>query len=225
MRFVAAVVAVPVLPLRLAGVEDPLARAAPAAGRVGRRRAPGRGRLPELPRLADRRAGARGRGPVRRAPATREPKLFLTRSTCGRLRDFAGHAHHSELDCLAGVDWQAPSPLPVRLPVLRVGRRHGLRRAHAGARGVPHLRRPGRGADQLLRDPGDGVDGGAARRGEPARRSCSRARWRRSSPPRTSPTGRTTATPAAGSTCIPRRRTSPRSTRRRRPRGATARGV
>ena len=41
-----------------------------------------------------------------------QPKLFLTRATCGRLRDFAGHAHHSQLDCLAGLDWRAPSPLP-----------------------------------------------------------------------------------------------------------------
>ena len=41
-----------------------------------------------------------------------QPKLFLTRATCGRLRDFAGHAHHSQLDCLAGLDWRAPGPLP-----------------------------------------------------------------------------------------------------------------
>jgi hypothetical protein len=46
------------------------------------------------------------------AAGTPQPKLFLTRSTCGRLLDFAGHAHHSELDCLAGLDWQASSPLP-----------------------------------------------------------------------------------------------------------------
>jgi hypothetical protein len=45
-----------------------------------------------------------------------QPKLFLTRSTCGRLRDFAGHAHHSELDCLANVDWESPSPLPFDSP-------------------------------------------------------------------------------------------------------------
>ena len=40
------------------------------------------------------------------------PRLFLTRSTCGRLRAFAGHSHHAELDCLGQVDWQAPDPLP-----------------------------------------------------------------------------------------------------------------
>src|SRR5438046_291780 len=42
-----------------------------------------------------------------------KPRLFLTRSTCGRLRSFAGHSHHGELDCLAQVDWRAPDPLPV----------------------------------------------------------------------------------------------------------------
>jgi hypothetical protein len=41
-----------------------------------------------------------------------EPKLFLTRATCQRLRAFAGHSHHNELDCLTAVDWAAPDPLP-----------------------------------------------------------------------------------------------------------------
>lgn len=41
-----------------------------------------------------------------------EPKLFLTRSTCQRLRKFAGSSHHSELDCLAGLDWSSATPLP-----------------------------------------------------------------------------------------------------------------
>jgi hypothetical protein len=41
-----------------------------------------------------------------------ERKLFLTRPTCGRLRSFAGRAHHRELDCLAGLDWHAADPLP-----------------------------------------------------------------------------------------------------------------
>jgi len=45
-----------------------------------------------------------------------QPKLFLTRSTCGRLRDFAGRAHHSELDCLAGIEGQASSPLSFYSP-------------------------------------------------------------------------------------------------------------
>ena len=41
-----------------------------------------------------------------------EPKLFLTRSTCQRLRAFAGHSHHDELDCLAAIDWTTADPLP-----------------------------------------------------------------------------------------------------------------
>jgi hypothetical protein len=41
-----------------------------------------------------------------------ESKLFLTRPTCQRLRAFAGHSHHAELDCLAMLDWTAPNPLP-----------------------------------------------------------------------------------------------------------------
>jgi hypothetical protein len=40
-----------------------------------------------------------------------EAKLFLTRSTCRRLRGFAGHTSHSELECLAGLDWTARAPL------------------------------------------------------------------------------------------------------------------
>jgi hypothetical protein len=45
-----------------------------------------------------------------------EPRLFLTRSTCGRLRDFAGRSHHAALDCLAGIDWQGSDPLPFGSP-------------------------------------------------------------------------------------------------------------
>jgi hypothetical protein len=41
-----------------------------------------------------------------------EAKLFLTRGTCQRLRAFARHSHHSELDCLAKIDWTASDPLP-----------------------------------------------------------------------------------------------------------------
>ncbi|MGZ8688395.1 MAG: hypothetical protein ACXWZP_08195, partial [Gaiellaceae bacterium] len=36
-----------------------------------------------------------------------EPKLFLARSTCGRLRAFAGSHTHAELACLRAVDWAA----------------------------------------------------------------------------------------------------------------------
>jgi len=45
-----------------------------------------------------------------------EPRLFLTRTVCQRLRKFVGHAHHSELDCLAQIDWGAPDPLPLDSP-------------------------------------------------------------------------------------------------------------
>jgi hypothetical protein len=41
-----------------------------------------------------------------------EAELFLTRPTCQRLRKFAGHSRHSQLDCLATIDWAAPDPLP-----------------------------------------------------------------------------------------------------------------
>jgi hypothetical protein len=41
-----------------------------------------------------------------------EPKLFLTHRVCVRLRKFAGHAHHGELDCLAAIDWATDDPLP-----------------------------------------------------------------------------------------------------------------
>ena len=41
-----------------------------------------------------------------------ESKLFLTRGTCQQLRRFSGHSHHGELDCLARLDWTAVEPLP-----------------------------------------------------------------------------------------------------------------
>ncbi len=41
-----------------------------------------------------------------------EPRIFLTRTTCKRLRAFRGHSRHDELDCLAAVDAQGPMPLP-----------------------------------------------------------------------------------------------------------------
>jgi hypothetical protein len=41
-----------------------------------------------------------------------EGRIFLTRATCGRLRDFAGRQRHSELECLTTLDWSAPGPLP-----------------------------------------------------------------------------------------------------------------
>lgn len=41
-----------------------------------------------------------------------ESKLFLTRETCNRLRDFADTKAHAELDCLRTIDWDTPDPLP-----------------------------------------------------------------------------------------------------------------
>jgi hypothetical protein len=44
------------------------------------------------------------------APARR---LFLTRRICKRLRTFAKHPTHHELDCLHAVDWRVADPLPL----------------------------------------------------------------------------------------------------------------
>jgi hypothetical protein len=40
-----------------------------------------------------------------------EPRIFLTNSACSRLHGFAGHHHHTPLDCLESVDWSRPNPL------------------------------------------------------------------------------------------------------------------
>jgi hypothetical protein len=40
-----------------------------------------------------------------------EQRIFLSHSTCMRLRDFSGHEHHASLDCLRDVDWSTPTPL------------------------------------------------------------------------------------------------------------------
>jgi hypothetical protein len=42
-----------------------------------------------------------------------EPRIFLTHPTCEQLEDFAGKSHHSELDCLAEIDWNVATPLPL----------------------------------------------------------------------------------------------------------------
>jgi hypothetical protein len=42
-----------------------------------------------------------------------EARIFLTHPTCGSLADFAGKSHHTELDCLAEIDWNASVPLPL----------------------------------------------------------------------------------------------------------------
>ncbi len=45
-----------------------------------------------------------------------EPKLFLTRPTCQRLRSLDRGGPHHELECLADVDWSLPDPLPFGSP-------------------------------------------------------------------------------------------------------------
>ena len=45
-----------------------------------------------------------------------EPRLFLTRTTCQRLREFTQHTRHSELRCLEEADWRASDPLPFDSP-------------------------------------------------------------------------------------------------------------
>jgi hypothetical protein len=45
-----------------------------------------------------------------------EPRIFLTRPTCQRLDAFAHKHHHPALDCLAGIDWTQPDPLPPDSP-------------------------------------------------------------------------------------------------------------
>jgi hypothetical protein len=42
-----------------------------------------------------------------------EARIFLTHATCERLEGFAGERHHAELDCLAEIDWNASTPLPL----------------------------------------------------------------------------------------------------------------
>jgi hypothetical protein len=48
-----------------------------------------------------------------------QPKIFLTRPTCKRLKSFAGHARHGELDCLATVDWASSDRLSFADPCYR----------------------------------------------------------------------------------------------------------
>jgi hypothetical protein len=40
-----------------------------------------------------------------------EPRIFLARSTCSRLRSFAGKRRHGELECLDSLDWSSGRPL------------------------------------------------------------------------------------------------------------------
>ena len=41
-----------------------------------------------------------------------EPRIFLTRSTCKRLKSFASHVRHKELECLRSLEWHSADPLP-----------------------------------------------------------------------------------------------------------------
>lgn len=50
------------------------------------------------------------------ASGTPAGKLFLTRRTCKRLRQFREATSHRELDCLRAVDWRASDPLPTASP-------------------------------------------------------------------------------------------------------------
>jgi hypothetical protein len=43
-----------------------------------------------------------------------EPRIFLAHPTCDRLQAFAGHAQHSELDCLEAVGWAQQIPPAAR---------------------------------------------------------------------------------------------------------------
>ena len=129
--------------------------------------------------------------------AVPEPRIFLTRSTCKRLKSFAGHAHHGELDCLAAVDWRAPDPFPFSSPCYQEAANTiyaVLILAHESyhARGVDR-----RGDGELRRDPDDGVDGTRARRRRGRGRAASPARWRRSSRSRIRRTRRPAATPGS----------------------------
>ena len=112
MRFLAAVIVVPALLIGWQLWGDHSFEQRLAADRGGHLRPPGHGRT----------ARASGAGSSTPRPAkgrcyfdaagVPEPKLFLTRPTCQRLREFAGHSHHGELDCLAAIDWTATEPLP-----------------------------------------------------------------------------------------------------------------
>ena len=56
-------------------------------------------------------------GEVRFGPdGAPEPRLFLARKTCARLRAFRKREHHGELDCLRSVDWADSDPLPFESP-------------------------------------------------------------------------------------------------------------
>jgi hypothetical protein len=115
MRYVAAVIAVPVLffawqAWRTHSLEQ---RLGPIASGVA-----GRHVEVDCQSFLGSLLDAQGReGEVRfDAAGNPEPRIFLTRSTCGTLRSFASRSRHAELDCLGGVDWRARSPLPFGSP-------------------------------------------------------------------------------------------------------------
>ena len=45
-----------------------------------------------------------------------QAKLFMTRGTCKQLKSFSRKKRHPQLDCLAGLDWNSPAPLPFDSP-------------------------------------------------------------------------------------------------------------
>ena len=116
MRVLAAVVAVPVPAGRLAALERPLARAAARADRLRRRGPPGRGRLPELLGRAARRAGARGRGAVRRLGQARAEAVphALDLQAAARVRRKRRATASSTAS--GQIDWRSSDPLPFDSP-------------------------------------------------------------------------------------------------------------
>ena len=145
-----------------------------------------------------------------------ESKLFLTRPTCQRLRKFAGHSHHGELDCLAAIDWTAAEPLPFDSECYARARRTiyaVLILAHESyhTAGVADEAAANCFAIQAMAWTACNWER------PPARPSCSPARWRRSSRDRAASTGRPSVTPAGSSISTrrpPRSRPSTRSCRR-----------
>ena len=140
-------------------VERPLARAPSAADRV-RRRGPARrastARASGVSCSTFRGARARCGSTPRASPSA---KLFLTRTTCQRLRSVRESTRACRARLPARHRLGGGRPAAVPLAVLRPVVRHDLRRPDPGARELPHRGRHRRGGDELLRDPGNGLDG------------------------------------------------------------------
>ena len=178
MRFLAAVLAVPVLAGRLAALERPLAsssgcsrspRASPAAPVAVDCQSFWGGLLDAQAREGEVYFDASGRP---------EAKLFLTRPTCQRLRVVRRRTATTTSSTASRSDRLGTPPTHCRSTRECYARSAGddLRRSSSSrtrATTRPASRDEAHG--QLLRDPGDGLDGDAARRTRRGRsRSCSR---------------------------------------------------